>query len=507
MDPAGKRGHRRLAGITCCLLIASTFATASARAAEPLRGEWHLDGFCGAAPCTEPDSSGNGLGAQWVGSNFTNGSGRFGSAYGFPSESSYLDAGDATLLQPSRVSLVAWVRAPSTPPVVKIVAAQGAQGGCSYSSYALYTGGSAAGAGGLRFYVTTNAGSPVTPPAPNTIWDNQWHMIAGTYDGSAVRLYVDGAEVGSTPQTGNITYGLAQSNHFTIGSSTDFAACTENMNFSGNIDETRVYSRALTASEVKALASDTGPTPPELPSASPTPTPANPVDPPSPGNPPTPATTPTPANPPTTDLPPPVLYETANAEPVSGTVLVSLPVRASARAAGPSVKGRKFIPLRKARQVPVGSIFDTKKGTVRVATATAKAGIAQTGAFYGGFFQLLQRRGQKSLTDMRLTGGSTTACAARKPKTGKGRARIARKKKPKLSKKVIRSLRGDVKGRFRTTGQYAAATVRGTKWTMQDRCDGTLTRVTRGTVIVRNLRTAKQVTVKTGKSFLVRRPG
>jgi len=48
--------------------------------------------------------------------------------------------------------------------------------------------------------------------------------------------------------------------------------------------------------------------------------------------------------------------------------------------------------------------------------------------------------------------------------------------------------------------------VRGTAWTMQDRCDGTLTRVKRGTVIVRNLRTHRQVTVKTGKSFLVRRP-
>jgi len=205
------------------VLIAIGFATASAQAAEPLRGEWHLDSFCGAAPCTEPDSSGNGLGANWVGSNLTDGPGRFGRAYGFPAESSYLDAGDSPLLQPSRVSLVTWVRAPSTPPVVKIVAAQGAQGGCSYSSYALYTGGSAPGAGGLRFYVTTNAGSPVTPPAPNTIWDNQWHMIAGTYDGSAVRLYVDGTQVGSAPQTGNIIYGLAQSNHFTIGSSTDFA--------------------------------------------------------------------------------------------------------------------------------------------------------------------------------------------------------------------------------------------------------------------------------------------
>lgn len=206
-------------------------------------------------------------------------------------------------------------------------------------------------------------------------------------------------------------------------------------------------------------------------------------------------------------LPPPVLFTTANAEPVSGNVLVALPAGASSRALGPSVKGRKFIPLRQARQLPVGSIFDTRRGTVRVATATLTKGVAQTGTFFAGFFQLLQRRSQRSLTDMQLSGGSF-ACAASAPKIGKskGRAQIARKKKPKLSSKVIRQLQSDVHGKFRTSGKYAAATVRGTAWTMRDRCDGTLTRVKRGTVVVTNLRTQKQVAVKAGKSLLVRKP-
>ena len=60
-----------------------------------------------------------------------------------------------------------------------------------------------------------------------------------------------------------------------------------------------------------------------------------------------------------------------------------------------------------------------------------------------------------------------------------------------------------VKGKFRTRGRFAAATVRGTIWSMQDRCDGTLTRVTRGTVVVRDLRTSRSVVVRTGKSALV----
>ena len=55
------------------------------------------------------------------------------------------------------------------------------------------------------------------------------------------------------------------------------------------------------------------------------------------------------------------------------------------------------------------------------------------------------------------------------------RQRGAAAKKPKT-----RKLWGDGKGTFRTTGKYSAATVRGTKWLVQDSCAGTLTRVTQG---------------------------
>ncbi len=54
--------------------------------------------------------------------------------------------------------------------------------------------------------------------------------------------------------------------------------------------------------------------------------------------------------------------------------------------------------------------------------------------------------------------------------------------------RVVRQLWGDGKGRFQTRGRYAAATVRGTKWRVQDRCDGTLTTVESGVVAVRDFR-------------------
>jgi hypothetical protein len=46
--------------------------------------------------------------------------------------------------------------------------------------------------------------------------------------------------------------------------------------------------------------------------------------------------------------------------------------------------------------------------------------------------------------------------------------------------------------------------VRGTKWSVEDRCDGTLTKVFEGKVAVRDFRRHKTITVRAGKSYLAR---
>jgi ferric-dicitrate binding protein FerR (iron transport regulator) len=61
-----------------------------------------------------------------------------------------------------------------------------------------------------------------------------------------------------------------------------------------------------------------------------------------------------------------------------------------------------------------------------------------------------------------------------------------------------------VHGRFRTRGRHSTATVRGTKWSMTDTCAGTLTRVTQGSVTVRDLTLRKTKIVKAGHSYLAR---
>jgi hypothetical protein len=85
-------------------------------------------------------------------------------------------------------------------------------------------------------------------------------------------------------------------------------------------------------------------------------------------------------------------------------------------------------------------------------------------------------------------------------------ARSAGVDKKKGPKSVLGKLWGNGKGKFRTDGKYSSATVRGTIWLVQDRCDGTLTTVKRGTVAVRDLKRNKTVAVKAGHSYLARAP-
>jgi CSLREA domain-containing protein len=206
-------------------------------------------------------------------------------------------------------------------------------------------------------------------------------------------------------------------------------------------------------------------------------------------------------------LPPPILGTSFNVVPLSGVVYVSLPGGASlagdATVAGAfaaytsPVKGRRFVPLQDARQLPVGSFLDTRAGRVRITSASTTTGKTFSGAFASGVFQVLQSRRKKlkGLTTLRLKGSSFGRCR---------RARGSRPARAALSRRTIRRLRSNASGRYRTRGRYSAATVRGTKWTVADRCDGTLTTVSRGRVAVRDFRLRKTIVVRRGKRYLAR---
>jgi hypothetical protein len=185
--------------------------------------------------------------------------------------------------------------------------------------------------------------------------------------------------------------------------------------------------------------------------------------------------------------PAPKLASSFNVTPVSGLVLVQ-------------VNG-KFVPLTQVRSVHAGAVINTLKGTLKLITATGKKHKTQSGTFGGAVFKVTQVGSgkNKGLATLALVEGarggpSYAACTSHKTK----HASIAA-----VSKKTLQLLHGsDNHAKFRTKGRYSAATIRGTVWTIADRCDGTLVHVTRGLVDVTDFVRHITVAVHAGHSYL-----
>jgi hypothetical protein len=98
--------------------------------------------------------------------------------------------------------------------------------------------------GGLWARVAGNAaGLATTPTVPITL--NEWHHVAFTYDGAMIRLYLDGDEVSTLAETGDISY---IDSWLVIGGYKDD---NENYFHRGPIDEVRIWSTARSISELR----------------------------------------------------------------------------------------------------------------------------------------------------------------------------------------------------------------------------------------------------------------
>lgn len=155
---------------------------------------------------------------------------RFGtpnSAYFFP------NAGDIGLgsIGPRTGTWAAWVKRASTSGNFKTVVA-GSQ--CSSAFFGVYTNNNL-GLGG-------QCNTPFVPVAASNLANLNWHHIVGTYDGSRVKLYIDGVLKTDVARSGlfrgNDAIGIG-------GNAGEY--------FHGTIDEVYIYNRALSASEVTTL--------------------------------------------------------------------------------------------------------------------------------------------------------------------------------------------------------------------------------------------------------------
>ena len=111
--------------------------------------------------------------------------------------------------------------------------------------------------------------------------------------------------------------------------------------------------------------------------------------------------------------------------------------------------------------------------------------------FFDGLFQITQSRGTRPLTTLTLT-EQLDCRSARDGGARGGEAEVAQAV-------GLRAPAASGRG-----ASYSAATVRGTRWLVTDRCTSTTTRVTQGVVTVRDLEKRKNVIVRAPRSYTAR---
>ncbi len=193
------------------------------------------------------DESGNGNHGTVNGAKLV--ADRFGSqtqAYEFDGLNSSIEVPDSPSLRPSKQTTVsAWVNMRKLGRYLRVISKGVAIAG-SYGSYQLITGSNLNDTfhDAPLFTVRTSDGYYVPDPATGQPIQ-QWVQIVGTYDGQKTKLFYDGLLVAEAPSSGNLMY---DANRLVIGRDLFYA-----QSFDGKIDDIRIYNRALTSAEVKAL--------------------------------------------------------------------------------------------------------------------------------------------------------------------------------------------------------------------------------------------------------------
>jgi len=192
---------------------------------------------------------------------------------------------------------------------------------------------------------------------------------------------------------------------------------------------------------------------------------------------------------------------------LSGDVFIKLPAHASSSRLAQQAPISGFVPLKGIAALPVGTLVDARAGKLALQSTVdgrrvGSGGRTQSVTLSAGIFAIRQQRLKEGSrrripTDLvlRSAPGAVQPCQTT-PRFGpiKGRPH-----------NPVRSLTATVaKGLFRIVGGAGIATGVNATWATADRCDGTRTDVGKGRVSVLVSKSGKRVTVRAGRSFLIR---
>ena len=213
------------------LALAASVLVATAAQAE-LVGHWAMDEGTGPTAFDSSTYGNDGTisGASWA-------AGKLGGGLDFNSATDIVNSGSHSSLNiTGTLTLAAWVNYDTISGYPRIVEKSTGTALDPYGMTLRDNGDVVFGIGSDEWTANTNL------PA------NQWHHVAGTYDGTTMRVYVNGGQVASHTRTGG---GLYSSTHDVHIGNVD----TLNRALDGTLDDVRIYNEALSDAGVETLAS------------------------------------------------------------------------------------------------------------------------------------------------------------------------------------------------------------------------------------------------------------
>lgn len=216
-------------------VILGSTATPGSTLSNGLVGYWKMDESSWNGTASEVvDASGNGNNGT-AANGPTTAAGKFGNSGGFDGTDDKINISDSTSLNPgAQITMSSWIKPTSVGGYRRILAKSTSR---DYV-FMFNTDGKLL----TQFSIANQA---VYAGSTTTLTTNRWYHVSATYDGRAIRIYIDGVLDSTTLATGTID------NHggvLNIG--WDPASGSP---FYGSIDETRIYNRALSPAEVSQL--------------------------------------------------------------------------------------------------------------------------------------------------------------------------------------------------------------------------------------------------------------
>jgi hypothetical protein len=204
---------------------------------KPLAHHYSLDSVTGG---TVTDSAGGNNGSNYGGTAV---SGQLAGALAF-SGGSYADLGEPSSSFSNGITVSLWVK-PANFTVSDARYLSKATGSDADQHDVML---SAINNKGVRFRLRTGSNTKTLAHSQDTIILNQWNLVTGTYDNQVMKLYHNGSLLAQLSTSGNI--------NMRSGVRTALAALnpsSQTKQFTGELDDVRIYDGALSGDEVNSL--------------------------------------------------------------------------------------------------------------------------------------------------------------------------------------------------------------------------------------------------------------